>query len=464
MRTPAPWQGIRLRQTLAGADPDAAPRSVFVPAGWDHAAAAGLAALAPGAGPVRLPRAAEAWIAPLAARVAAHPDAPPLADRLHRLLLRRQAAPDAPLWQARGDRPVRFVVSLPGFFEPGAGFDLPAYRAAIATIREAMAALPAATIGFADLAGLLAALGVPYASQPARDIARALAALLAGAAMDGPPIQAIPGLTEAARQAVPSPAPAPRPALVAPGPAEALLGAETGGLAPAFSPLAAEGGLTRAARAWLAATGLAPEEALAALIGGADPFPRADAAAHAAMVWAVAPFAEAPASFRLEAAPVAPARRELPARRPGYTQKASVGGHRLYLRTGEYQDGLLGEVSVALHKETASFRGLMDAVCAAVSLGLQHGVPLAEFVDAFVQTRFAPAGAVEGDAAVPQAASLLDYVFRHLAASYLGRRDLPAPEIEEAEPHPSAAPQLPLDLPQAGSALARRRRFRVVGG
>ena len=143
----------------------------------------------------------------------------------------------------------------------------------------------------------------------------------------------------------------------------------------------------------------------------------------------------------------------MPARRAGYTQKVSVGGHRLYLRTGEYADGSLGEISLTLQRESAAFRGLMEQFCSAVSLGLQHGVPFDEFVEAFTLTRFGVAGAVEGDPAVAQASSLLDYVFRHLAANYLGRRDLPAPEPEEMhEP-----PLLPLGLPQGG-----RRHLRVV--
>ena len=101
-------------------------------------------------------------------------------------------------------------------------------------------------------------------------------------------------------------------------------------------------------------------------------------------------------------------RRDLPARRAGYTQRATVGGHRLYVRTGEYADGALGEIFIALHKESAAFRGLMDNFAVAVSLGLQHGVPLEAFVEAFTFTRFGPAGAVEGDPAVTHATSLLD--------------------------------------------------------
>ncbi len=97
---------------------------------------------------------------------------------------------------------------------------------------------------------------------------------------------------------------------------------------------------------------------------------------------------------------VAPQRRELPSRRSGYTQKASVGGHKLFLRTGEYDDGMLGEIFIALQKEGAAFRGLMDNFAHAVSIGLQHGVPLERFVETFTFTRFGPAGAVEGDPAV----------------------------------------------------------------
>ena len=122
----------------------------------------------------------------------------------------------------------------------------------------------------------------------------------------------------------------------------------------------------------------------------------------------------------------------------------------------------MGELSIALHKESPAFRGLMDSFGAAVSLGLQHGVPLDEFVDAFTLTRFGPSGAVEGDPAVAQASSLLDYVFRHLAANYLGRHDLPASEPEETEPAAPGAPLLPLELPTETSVQARRRRFRVV--
>ena len=117
-------------------------------------------------------------------------------------------------------------------------------------------------------------------------------------------------------------------------------------------------------------------------------------------------------------------RRKLPDRRKGYIQKAAVGGHKVYLHTGEYDDGELGEIFIDMHKEGAAFRSLMNNFAISISIGLQYGVPLDEFVDAFVFTRFEPAGPVTGNDSVKSATSILDYVFRELGVSYLGRDDL----------------------------------------
>jgi ribonucleoside-diphosphate reductase alpha chain len=117
-------------------------------------------------------------------------------------------------------------------------------------------------------------------------------------------------------------------------------------------------------------------------------------------------------------------REKLPQRRKGYTQKAIVGGHKVYLRTGEYEDGRIGEIFIDMHKDGAAFRSLMDAFAIAISMGLQYGVPLEEFVDAFTFTRFEPAGLVIGNDSIKNATSILDYIFRELAVSYLGRHDL----------------------------------------
>lgn len=117
-------------------------------------------------------------------------------------------------------------------------------------------------------------------------------------------------------------------------------------------------------------------------------------------------------------------RRRLPDRRAGYTQKARIGNHKVYLRTGEYEDGTLGEIFIDMHKEGAAFRSMTNCFAIAISLGLQHGVPLDEFVDAFLFTRFEPNGVVQGNPYIKMTTSIIDYIFRELAISYLGRHDL----------------------------------------
>lgn len=123
-------------------------------------------------------------------------------------------------------------------------------------------------------------------------------------------------------------------------------------------------------------------------------------------------------------APTGVSRTRLPDRRKGYIQKSTVGGHKVYLHTGEFDDGSLGEIFIDMHKEGAAFRSLMNNFAIAVSLGLQYGVPLEEYVDAFVFTRFEPAGEVTGNDQITRATSILDYIFRELAVSYLAREDL----------------------------------------
>jgi ribonucleoside-diphosphate reductase alpha chain len=488
-----------MRRTEASPDPDTAPRPVTLPASWDDSAAAALAALAPDKGPVALAAAAQAWIAPIAAAATAAGFDIPLADRLHRLLLLRRGAPTEAVWRLQAEDGPGFVLNLPAFLDSDGQLDFSDIAEAVETAVIALSlAAPRVRdidVSVADLAGLLAALGIDYGSETARDIARCIAAIVRGradaasgrlgrlsgpmrpAAFDWPtpPIHAVVrGLPEAARAARQAAAAIEglrhraTTAITRPGLAEALLGCETGGIAPAFSATSHTGGLTRAARAWLAVSGITAEEALATALAGGSPIPLQGSVAHAAMHDAVAPFMHAmpprPVPLAVQSAPAR--RRELPGRRSGYTQKASVGGHKLFLRTGEYEDGGLGEIFVALHKEGAAFRGLMDNFAHAVNLGLQHGVPLERFVEAFTFTRFGPAGAVEGDPAVHAATSLLDYAFRNLAANYLGRHDIPEAEIEEADTVGHGArdqsPLLPLELPAEASPRARRRNLRVV--
>ncbi|MBT5939659.1 MAG: vitamin B12-dependent ribonucleotide reductase, partial [Rhodospirillaceae bacterium] len=127
-------------------------------------------------------------------------------------------------------------------------------------------------------------------------------------------------------------------------------------------------------------------------------------------------------------------RLRLPHRRKGYTQKATVGGHKVYLRTGEYEDGRVGEIFIDMHKEGAAFRSLMNNFAIAVSIALQYGVPLEEYVEAFTFTRFEPSGMVEGNDSIKMATSILDYLFRELAVSYLGRNDLAHVKPEDLLP------------------------------
>ena len=115
---------------------------------------------------------------------------------------------------------------------------------------------------------------------------------------------------------------------------------------------------------------------------------------------------------------------KMPDRRKGYIQKASIGDHKVYLHTGEYNDGKIGEIFIDTNKEGELVKALMNNFAIAICLGLQYGVPLEEFVDAFIDTKFEPSGKVEGNDRILSATSILDYVFRELAISYLGKEDL----------------------------------------
>ena len=360
-----------------------------------------------------------------------------------------------------------------------AGFDVAGFVAAVDTAAEALRMIDGveAWVSLSGLDALLAALGLDYASRAARDVAACLAALLRARVdtvmSDGqrdllrrepswpapPACCVVPGLAEAAAAAREAAGGLPEleaAGVAEPGPADALLGLETAGIAPAFASVTPEGSLTQATQARLAAQALSPEAALALVLRGDTLLTPADAGAHAAMHDAVASFLpRMPPRPQAAVAPSHPGtrRRMLPSRHSGSTQKATLGGHRLFLRTGEFADGDVGEIEVSLPRESALARGLMDGLAQAVSLGLQHGVPLASFVEAFAGTQFGPAGAVEGDTAVDFATSPLDYVARTLSAHYLGQA-LPAVEVEPA-PQPPGEPELPLELP-------RRPRLRLV--
>ena len=496
-RTDKSWHGIKQAVFAGRADPDSVAVDVKIPAAWGAGAANALAGILPERGALDIALAAQAWIAPIAARAQTTAIAPELGAQLHELLAARLGSPSADVWQNKASGQPGFMFNLNAFVDEAGVFDIARLgtmvQCAVTALTLSAPSAHRLSIGFTDLNLFLARLGVDYDSTPARDTAFTLTAfmgaqadiasarLLARGTAPGYPVTAaalpadcmVPGLKEATETAQ-------REALAAGSrrheallgfsatpEIEALLGAEARNFAPALSPVDDEGRLSLWVNARLAALGLNAEAALARMLSGEALLPPVRPAAHAAMHDALEPLVA-----RMPARPAAPmpARRQsnreaLPARRSGYTQKASVGGHKLFISTGEYGNGRLGEIFIALHKEGSAFRGLMDAFAIAVSLGLQHGVNLEDYVEAFTFTRFGPAGTVEGDPAVPQATSMIDYVFRNLAVNYLGQTNL-APAVPEAsdtvgDGAADRAPLLPLDLP-APAPRERRKNLKLV--
>ncbi|HEV2627767.1 MAG TPA: vitamin B12-dependent ribonucleotide reductase [Pseudolabrys sp.] len=181
-------------------------------------------------------------------------------------------------------------------------------------------------------------------------------------------------------------------------------------------------------------------------------------------------FAEKVVEKIVERVTVLRERERMPDRRKGYTQKAVVGGHKVYLRTGEYDDGRLGEIFIDMHKEGAALRSIINNFAIAVSLGLQYGVPLDEYVDAFTFTRFEPQGPVQGNDSIKYATSILDYVFRELAVSYLERFDLAHVDPSESgfdalgKGEQEGKPSPASNLVSKGLTRSRTDRLQVVQG
>jgi hypothetical protein len=494
------WHGIRQAEFHGRADPDSPLVTMRLPVAWGQAAADALSAIFPGEVEVDIIEAADTWITPIGRKAEVLGISDRLDTDLTELLVKRQGAPASGLWRNTPGEPPAFILNPGNFLDDSGSFDCAAFGNAVELAVTAITiALPAAhrlRIGYTDLNGFVARLGFDYDSPAARDIASTLSAfttaranlasagLLARGTAPGYPIEpaiklpracAISGLREAAvlaneaAQAAANRRHATLTGFVEDTAIEALLGAETLNFSPAVSPVNEDGSLHNWARARLETLGLSVEGALAAVLGGRELFPVSRPAAHRAMHDAIAPYMHTmPAHPQMpQTARTGAKRQMLPARRTGYTQKASIGGHKLFLSTGEYNDGRLGEIFVALHKEGPAFRGLMDAFAIAVSLGLQHGVDLGDYVEAFTFTRFGPAGAVEGDPGVLQATSMIDYVFRNLAINYLGQTNLASARPEDGDTigdgAAERAPLLPLDLP-VPTPRERRRALRLVSG
>ncbi|GBQ64005.1 vitamin B12-dependent ribonucleotide reductase [Ameyamaea chiangmaiensis NBRC 103196] len=509
---------MRTTQVSVTPDDDSLVR-VTLPADWDDGAAQALLELSAesdraGRGGVRMSIEAARWIDPLETH-----DLP--VRSLSYLLLMRQGAPGRSVWNSQHERRPAFVLNLAAFVQAGVGFgteefvaavrlacralrviaresddlrngelpllDLPPRRTLAAPETSPVPQSPVADLLLTNLDACLALLGLDYDSEAGRDTACCLAALTtlvahAGRGADDVPLppqrSVVPGLAAVARAiwseaAVLTDAPLSRieTGFSTPGPVDGLLGVETCGLAPAFSPLSADGHLALSTRARLAARGLTPEAALALSLAGEPVLPLPGPDAHLAMHRALAGFVDRlparpePLSLPMRArlSNERGAHRPLPARHGGFSQKASVGGHKLFLRTGEYEDGTLGEVSLTPARESPMVRGLMDCFSQSVSIGLQYGAPLDAYVDAFAYTRFGPGGTVEGDPVASYATSLLDYAFRALSDAYLGKRLPDAPHRDEA---PEGVPMLPLELPEATPdhppSGGRRARLRLV--
>ncbi|WP_240775341.1 TSCPD domain-containing protein [Neokomagataea tanensis] len=512
-----------MRTLQVTTDPDdSSTRAVTLPAAWDDAAAEALARLAPGEGPVRLATEAARWVDTLDACLplpGTPKDAAPLGHALSCLLLFRQIAPNAALWRREAEATPGFVVRLSSFVDDGA-FSAEHFAVSLAVICDALRRLqgeqsaersgalplfdapdttpkdPAGLILLTDLDACLAAIGLDYDSDDGRAAAQALTALTtaiarAGTSLAAPTIPDSPlgGLRNFAARALPPAAAYGDGACLAPiqtgfstpGPVDGLLDVEACGLAPIFSPTREDGRLRRATLQRLEHRGLQPQSALALALSGTNPLPPTSPEAHERMHHALCalvdfmPELPEPEYARLRAKLERGARRPLPNRQRGFTQRAAIGGHGLFMRTSEFDDGSLGEVSFVPAREGAMTRGLMECLGQAVSIGLQHGAPLGAFVERFAYARFGAAGTVEGDPSMGYASSMVDYAFRTLSDAYLDHPlpDAPQQAVEKEDP----APMLPLNMDGDqqdisvqgisknngdGGAKGRRRRLRLV--
>ena len=499
-----------MRTLQTSTDPDsAALRPVTIPSVWSDDAAQALAQLSPAeGGPVRLASEATRWVEAVDSTPPlphAPQDAPPVGRSLSCLLLMQQMAPNAALWRNEPDGQPGFVVRLSGFVQDGL-FATEHFAACLKLACDSLRRLeaahrpyrsgdlplfdepapfctsdgPAGLILLTDLDACLAALGMDYDSDEGRQTAAAMTRLVrlvarAGTASPEPAFSCpqAPDIEQAAIAISAATRSLTGLAMIetgfsSPGAVDAILDVEACGLGPIFSLVNGHGGLRASTLNRLAHRGLSPEAALALALDGQPPLQPAGARAHALMHEAVAPFCDhlpalpEPETDDLKEKLGRGVRRPLPMRQEGFSQRASIGGHRLFMRTGEFEDGTLASLSLAPPRESPMARGLMDCFSQAVSIGLQFGVPLDVFVEQFAYSRFGACGTVEGDDVASYATSMLDYAFRALSDAYLGQRLPDAPA--EAGEKQQEAPMLPFGPERDGpSSRPKNRRLRLVG-
>lgn len=500
-----------MRTLQTSTDPDsAALRAVTLPSVWSDDAAQALAQLAPAeGGPVRLASEAARWVEMIESTPSLPhmpQDAPPVGRSLSCLLLMQQMAPNRALWRNDPDGQHGFVVRLSGFVQDGI-FATEHFAACLKLACDSLRRLeaaqrpyrsgelplfddpppacmeddPAGIILLTDLDACLAALGLDYDGKDGRTFARAISQLTRLIARSGtaepmaafscpqfPDIEQAAIAISAATQSLSGLAMI-ETGFSAPGEIDALLDVESCGLGPIFSLVNGRGGLRTSTLNRLAHKGLSPEAALALALEGQSPLQPAGAEAHARMHEAVLPFCDHlpalpdPETDDMREKLGRGVRRPLPMRQGGFSQRASVGGHRLFMRTGEFEDGTLGSLSLTPPRESPMARGLMECFGQAVSIGLQFGVPLDVFVEQFAYSRFGACGTVEGDDVASYATSMLDYAFRALSDAYLGQRMPDAPTDSGDRHH--EAPMLPFGPEQGDgpSSRPKNRKLRLVG-
>lgn len=528
MKTRHLWNGVRMRNLQAAIDPDASLYSVTIPAQWEDQTATAILQLCPDyqldSPAIKAETIIANWLVPLCN----YKNDSTLKKEWNiqdweAILLSQQACPNLSIWKKNISQKPSFTINLAAFASTETGFDAQSYRKTLQIVVDSIrllyqqqfdfidSELPfpelkeqntlktssseinpiSGTIYLTNLDACLARLGLDYDSNQGRDVACCLACFAtllatAGCGADYLPLSpdwnALPELTSLAKKvwelaSTEHSSPLPRIAtnFSIPGPEDLLLGSEACGLAPIFSPITEDGRLTVSTIARMAKQGLTPESALAATLSGKLVIQAPSHQAHYMMHHALAGFVTSmpprphPAEYPLTSKAILPRgiRNPLPPRRKGITQKASIAGRGLFLRTGEYEDGSIGEVSITPLKENTMVKGLLDSLGQAISIGLQYGVPLKEFVSAFAYSRFGIAGTVEGDPNAVYATSFLDYSFRVLSDIYL---DQPLPDApNNLNTSEDKIPMLPLDLPEEENnenpippSSSKHRKFKLV--